>query len=118
MNNVTEMIGALSLLSGLFFLLVAGVGICRLPDVYCRAHALGKALTLGVILLLVSLGLLIDGVSWWKIFLAIGFQLVTIPVASHLLCLIGYRRKIRRWSKLGWVEDSGAAESEKKRAVS
>ncbi len=107
MNLVIEISGVLCLLAGLFFLLVAGVGIYRLPDVYCRAHALGKALTLGVILLLLSLGFLLDGAPWWKLLVAISFQLVTIPVASHLLCLIGYRRGIRRWSGRGWVRDAG-----------
>jgi multicomponent Na+:H+ antiporter subunit G len=97
--------GALSLLGGLFFLLVAAVGICRLPDVYCRAHALGKALTLGVILMLVALGFLIEGIAWWKVIVAISFQLVTIPVASHLLCLIGFRRKVARWSAQGWARE-------------
>lgn len=100
-----DIAGAFVLLGGLFFLFVAAVGVCRLPDVYCRAHALGKALTLGVILLLVSLGLLIDDVAWWKIGLAISFQLVTIPVASHLLCLIGFRRKVARWSAQGWARE-------------
>ncbi len=105
MSLVCQIAGALSLLGGLFFLLVAAVGICRLPDVYCRAHALGKALTLGVILMLVSLGFLIDGIEWWKVVLAICFQLVTIPVASHLLCLIGFRRKVARWSAQGWARE-------------
>lgn len=105
MNHWMDIPGAFLLVAGLFFLFVAGIGIYRLPDVYCRAHALGKALTLGVILLLLSLGLLIEGTSWWKVFIAIMFQLVTIPVASHLLCLIGYRRKIVRWSARGWVRD-------------
>jgi len=105
MNLWCEIAGALCLLAGLFFLVVAGVGILRLPDVYCRAHALGKALTLGVILLLLSLGFLLEGAPWWKVGIAVSFQLVTIPVASHLLCLIGYRRGITRWSGRGWLDD-------------
>lgn len=100
---INEIAGVLCLLGGLFFLLVAGVGVCRLPDVYCRAHALGKALTLGVILLLLSLGFLIEEAPWWKIGVAVGFQLVMIPVASHLFCLIGYRRGVARWSAKGAI---------------
>lgn len=99
MNGLTEMLGAASVLGGLFFLFVAGVGVVRLPDVYCRSHALGKALTLGVILLLLGYGLLVDEVAWWKVILAIGFQFVGTPVASHLLCLIGYRRGVPRWTR-------------------
>lgn len=92
-------------LVGVFFLIVAGVGVLRLPDAYCRSHALGKAMTLGIICLLLAMGIAIPGLSWWKVILAIGFQLVTIPVASHLFCLVAYRRRLRRWSGKGWMQD-------------
>ena len=71
---------------GAFFLFVAGVGVLRLPDAYCRCHALGKAMSLGVILLLMALGIVVSELAWWKIGAAILAQLVTIPVASHLFC--------------------------------
>jgi multicomponent Na+:H+ antiporter subunit G len=87
---------------GGFFLLVAGVGVLRLPDAYCRSHALGKAMTLGVILLVLAMGIAVDGLAWWKVFAAILAQLITIPVASHLFCLIAYRRKLRHWTAKGW----------------
>jgi multicomponent Na+:H+ antiporter subunit G len=106
MSAWTLIPGAICVLGGLFFLCVAGVGILRLPDVYCRAHALGKALTLGVILLLIGYGLSVEGVAWWKIGVAVVFQLVSTPVASHLLCLIGYRRGVPRWSAGGWTTDA------------
>jgi multicomponent Na+:H+ antiporter subunit G len=103
--NLIELIGAgLCAVGGAFFLLVAGVGVLRLPDAYCRSHALGKAMTLGVILLLLAMGIVVDGLAWWKILTAIGAQVVTIPVASHLFCLIAYRRKLRHWTAKGWSQ--------------
>lgn len=90
---------------GAFFLFVAGVGVLRLPDAYCRCHALGKAMSLGVILLLIALGIVVTELAWWKVGAAILAQLVTIPVASHLFCLIAHRRGLRRWSAKGWVEE-------------
>jgi multicomponent Na+:H+ antiporter subunit G len=90
--------------AGGFFLVVAGVGVMRLPDVYCRSHALGKAMTLGIICLLLSMGLAIPGLAWWKVLAAVFFQLVTVPVASHLFCLVAYHRKLRRWSAQGWIQ--------------
>jgi multicomponent Na+:H+ antiporter subunit G len=110
MNEATWMtlgvqaVALLLLLGAAFFLLVAAVGVLRLPDSYCRAHALGKAMTLGIILLLLAMGLLIDELAWWKVGVAVVFQLVTIPMASHLFCLVAYRRRLRRWSAQGWVE--------------
>lgn len=101
--NLVELIGGgLCGLAGIFFLTVAGVGVLRLPDAYCRSHALGKAMTLGVILLILAMGIVVDGLAWWKVLAAVIAQLVTIPVASHLFCLIAYRRKLRHWTAKGW----------------
>ena len=50
-----ELATATLLLLGVFFMLVGCIGIVRLPDVLCRAHALTKAMTLGVVLLFLSL---------------------------------------------------------------
>ncbi len=104
MHDIAMILGHSLLVAGLFFMVVAAIGIARLPDVYCRAHAVGKAMTLGVILMLLGLGMALD-VAWWKIWLAIAFQLLTTPVASHLFCLVAYRKRVRRWSARGWVRD-------------
>lgn len=101
MTLIFTVLSTLSLLLGLFFLGVAAVGVVRLPDLYCRAHALGKAMTLGMVFLLVAFGMQVEGASWIKILFAIVFQFITIPVASHLLCLAAYRRGSPRWSHPG-----------------
>ncbi|WP_438018634.1 monovalent cation/H(+) antiporter subunit G [Sorangium sp. So ce315] len=93
-----DVLGTVVMLGGCFFVVVAAVGMVRLPDVYCRSHALGKAMTLGIMLLLVGYGLRVPEASWLKIALILLFQLVTIPVASHLFCLVAYRKGVRRWA--------------------
>ncbi len=110
--TIWEIAGALVMSSGGFFVLVAAIGAVKLPDIYCRAHALGKAMTLGLILILIGYGLIVPEVSWGKIAAAVCFQLVTIPVASHLFCLIAYRQRVRRWSAKGWVDEVGARDSQ------
>jgi multicomponent Na+:H+ antiporter subunit G len=104
MKDATTVIGLLCVGLGLFFVAVAAIGVWRLPDLFCRAHALGKAMTMGIIFLLCALGFLVPDASWWKIAVAIIFQLVTIPLSSHLLCLAAYHRGVRRWSAKGFVE--------------
>lgn len=103
MNDFTALAGGFFILAGLFFVVVAAVGVLRMPDLYCRAHALGKAMTLGIICLLIALGIFVEA-SWLKIGTAILFQFITIPVASHLLCLVAYRKRTRHWSARGFVE--------------
>lgn len=96
----TSQLGTIVMLGGCFFVVVAAVGMIRLPDVYCRSHALGKAMTLGIMLLVAGYGLKVPG-SWIKLAFILVFQLVTIPVASHLFCLVAYRKKVRRWTPPG-----------------
>ncbi|MFH1499117.1 MAG: monovalent cation/H(+) antiporter subunit G [Verrucomicrobiota bacterium] len=103
MTLLIDILGGALFLGGVFFMLVAAVGTLKLPDVYCRSHGVGKAMTLGVTLLLLALGLTVESVAWWKVVLAIIFQFATIPVASHLFCLVAYRKKVRHWSAKGWV---------------
>ncbi len=102
LSEFSQLLALLFALTGAFFLVVAGIGVLRLPDAYCRSHALGKAMTLGLSCLLLAMGCAIPDLAWWKVALAIAFQLVTIPVASHLFCLIAYRRKPPHWSAGGW----------------
>jgi multicomponent Na+:H+ antiporter subunit G len=83
---------------GTLWILVACIGLLRLPDLLCRSHAMGKAMTLGITLILLAVALQL-GVerAGLKVFLAILFQFLTIPVAGHLLCLLAYRKNMPRW---------------------
>lgn len=84
-------VGAL-LLAGSTLMLFAAIGLVRFHDVLCRAHALGKATTFGVSLLIVALWLhLANEVSGLKLGLVLAFSLLTIPLASHLVALLLYR---------------------------
>lgn len=105
MSLFVDIMGGLFLVAGCFFMLIAGVGIIKFPDAYCRAHALGKAMTLGIIFIIIAMGLMLEDFSWEKVMVSIIFQLVTIPVSSHLFCLVAYKRKLRRWTARGWVQD-------------
>lgn len=92
----TDLLGTIVMLGGCFFFVIAAVGTINLPDIYCRSHALGKATTLGIMLLLIGYGLRVPEVSWVKIVAIVVFQAVTVPVSSHLFCLIAYRKGIGR----------------------
>lgn len=94
--SALQILGTVVMMLGSFLFLVAAMGIVRLPDVYCRSHALGKATTLGIMLLLVGYGLRVPDASWLKILLIVLFQMVTVPVAAHLFCLMAYRKGIGR----------------------
>jgi multicomponent Na+:H+ antiporter subunit G len=97
MNEILRLVSGAVMLAGALLVLVAMVGTVRFPDAFCRAHALGKGLTLGLMVLLT--GLWLDpatDVSGLKIVAAIFFQFVTLPVASHLLTRLAYEKNLPR----------------------
>lgn len=92
-----ELLTAALVLTGSLLILVAAIGLVRLPDVLCRSHAVAKAMTLGIFLMLFGLWVHLDGEApTLKIALAICFQVVTIPVASHLVGLLALKKGLLR----------------------
>jgi multicomponent Na+:H+ antiporter subunit G len=97
LQDLLQMLSSMLALSGALVMLISMIGVARFPDIYCRAHALGMGMTLGVTLLLVSLWIALGSqAAGLKMVAAIFFQFLTIPVASHLISLAAYRRGVRR----------------------
>jgi len=94
MTVIQEIIVGATLLLGSFLMLVAAFGIVRFPDVFCRMHAAGKAGTMGISLMILSVMLHPPGNEVWSIVLrgalAIFFQFLTTPAATHLLSRASY----------------------------
>lgn len=95
---MTALLVCLCLLTGLALMLTAALGLVRLPDLYCRSHAVAKASSLGIFLLLIAMWIHLAGeISGLKILLAIFFQVLTIPISSHLVGMLAREKKLRRW---------------------
>ena len=98
--SASEIITAFLVMIGAVFILLSAVGLIRLPDVFCRSHSLGKGMTLGITLILIglwiNLGIEEGGI---KVPLAIVFQFATIPVASHLLAQLAFKKNLPRAEK-------------------
>jgi len=71
---------------GGFFVLVGGVGVLRMPDIYTRMHAASVTETLGTMLILIGLML---HAGWelatFKLLAILVFLLFTAPVSSYAL---------------------------------
>ena len=75
---------------------LAAIGILRLDDVYSRAHAAGKASTLGSILLLLGAFLYFVGKEGhvnFQLLIGIIFVFLTGPLASHYIIKSAYNLK-------------------------
>ena len=81
-----DIISAILLFAGSFFLIVGAIGLIRMPDVFTRMHAVSVAETMGV-------GLMLGGLMLQGGFTLVTFKLVclflliffTSPVASHAI---------------------------------
>ncbi len=92
MSTVLDVLAAAFLVAGSGLALAAGVGLLRFRDLLARSHAATKPQVLGVLLMLVGLGLwLRSGPVTWVLVLVGLFQMVTAPVAAHLVTRAGYR---------------------------
>lgn len=88
---VLEILGLVFVVLGTFFVLVAGLGVLRLPDVLMRMHASTKAGTLGVALTAVGLFCFYPTISIFTRSVALVlFVLLTAPVAAHMMGRAAY----------------------------
>jgi multicomponent Na+:H+ antiporter subunit G len=85
-----DLLGALLLLAGTAFLLLGGLGLLRMPDLYNRLQAGTKATTLGTLLTLSGVFLLRP--EWgWKLLLIGLFLIFTNPLSSQVLARAAHR---------------------------
>ena len=95
MSAVAGVFIAATMIVGTFLVVVASVGLVRFPDVFCRMHAAGKAGTMGISLIIISSVICFAGVDnsiLVRGLLAIFFQFLTTPTATHLLARSSYVR--------------------------
>ncbi len=97
MQLLMEIIVSFFLLTGSFFILVGGVGMIRLPDLFMRLHAPTKASTLGLGSFLMA------SISYSAFELRFGFPellitllaFITAPVSANLLAQAAIHLNLR-----------------------
>lgn len=91
-TTVADVAAGICLVSGAFLAFAAGVGVLRFPDLLARMHAGTKPQVLGLILLLMGEALRVRNLQVVGMLLLIAvFQLLTAPVAAHMVGRAGYR---------------------------
>lgn len=85
-------IGWLLCLVGGVTIIVAAIGILRLPDALSRQHASTKAGTVAVILIVIGTMIIVQEAAWiWRLLVILLLLLLTLPLASHMLARAAYR---------------------------
>lgn len=85
---------------GAIFILLAGIGIVRMPDLYLRISVTTKAATLGIGLILFAAAVYFkDSSITTRVLAIILFMFLTAPVGAHLIGRSSYFTGIKLWKK-------------------
>jgi len=86
------MLGEALALLGCVLVLLAAVGVARFPDVLTRMHALSKATTLGLLVVLIGAAIGVDTFNdVTSLLLAGALQVLTAPVGANLIARASYQ---------------------------
>ena len=86
------------LVTGASLMFLTGLGLVRMPDVFCRMHAATKSASLGVALLLLAAAMFFqETMVVTKAVVTIAFIFLTAPVAASLLGRAAYARRTPLW---------------------
>ncbi len=95
---MSSLLAAVFLLGGVTFMLIAAIGLLRLPDLYTRMHAITKAGTLGTGLVLIGVAISFADLSVsTRAVTAFLFVLLTAPVSAHMIGRAGYLGGVPLW---------------------
>jgi multicomponent Na+:H+ antiporter subunit G len=88
---MNDLITAMLLVLGSAFMLLAGIGVLRLPDVFMRMSAATKAATLGLGCMVTAVGVHFEDLGIvTRSILVVAFIFLTAPVAAHMIARAAY----------------------------
>jgi multicomponent Na+:H+ antiporter subunit G len=95
---MTDLLAASLLVVGSALMLLAAVGIVRLPDLFTRMHAATKPATLGTGLLMIAVALHFGelGIAT-RALLVVPFFALTIPIGAHMIGRAAYLLGVPMW---------------------
>jgi multicomponent Na+:H+ antiporter subunit G len=95
---MSEIISQFSLVIGALFMLLAAVGLLRLPDTYMRLQAASKAVTMGVGWMMFAVTLHFESPGGiLRALVIFTFVYFSAPVSAHLLGRVCYTTGVPLW---------------------
>lgn len=95
MQLFIEIICSIFILIGVLFMLIAAIGMVRLPDFYVRNSASAKATTMGLGFILVGIGIYRNDLQVMLEIAAILFFILLIsPLAAHVISRSAIKTKV------------------------
>ncbi len=112
-HAVWQLTGIVMMVLGVLLILIAGIGILRMPDLYTRMSASTKASTLGLGLILLGTAVTFGSFGIASRALAtIVFVMLTAPVSAHLMGRAAYTNGVKLWEGTQHDELAGQYDEE------
>ncbi len=97
-----ELLTAALLVLGTAFMVLAGLGVYRMPDLFLRLQTTAKASTLGLGMLLGAAAVALEDVAVTaRALLGIAFVFTITPMAAQLIARAAFRAGIPLWERTG-----------------
>ena len=95
-----EILSIIFIVAGSFFLIVAAIGMIRLPDMFSRSHAVSLTDSLGAFLMLIGIALHEGlGTNMLKILVVLALLYIINPVITHATVRAALRSGLIPWKK-------------------
>lgn len=96
--NPSDLLTAVLMSIGAFFMLVSAVGVLKMPDLFLRMSASTKSATIGVSFTLLAAAIHFQefGIAS-RLIATIAFVFLTAPVAAHMIGRAGYWNRVPLW---------------------
>lgn len=108
-----EWLAATLLLIGAIWMLIAALGVLRMPDLLTRMHATTKSGVFGAGLMLLGVAFFyLDASVTARVLAIVGFITLTSPVAAHAIGRAGYHTGSQMWE--GTLKDDLGADRAKR----
>ncbi len=100
-----KILSELMMLIGAIFMLIASLGVVRLPDLFMRMHSNTKSATLGVFFMMLGLSMHFSSLSIFiRALSVVLFFMITAPVAAQTIARAAYFSGIPLWK--GTISDA------------
>ena len=96
MDILVIVLSGLSIAIGVIALLIGSLGLIKLPDVYCRIHAVGMIDTAGASFIILGM-IIYQGFSLvsFKLALIGVFLFFTSPIATHAVAQVAHKMGVK-----------------------
>ena len=99
-TSLADIASALSVLTGTGFMLIAAIGIIRMPDFYIRMSTITKATSLGIGFILLGATIHLNSLEIiLKAAAIVTFIVITSPVSAYIIAKAAKKIRVPFWDK-------------------